>query len=268
MSKMKKGFVWLVLLIASNLAQAGIYTEFRIKTVEGLTGTMKVWYQDGNTRSQVVMDTKEVTLEGMENMVMLHLKEQADKNFIIEKKIILDEASKIYYEGFQNKRRNEYKAEEEYRNYHITILGKEMVNGYHCTHVEVSTTLKGSSFRGMEWWVSEEVFGYKEMQGIKIHQFNSSAIFKAMSEIRLEGFSVKMLIPGEIGKMEMELMKAEKMDIPGSMFSIDGYTKKERMPFGPGEFDNEKIKDKSIEELVKYYEEMQKQMGVPEGKKD
>ena len=38
---MKKGFVSLVLLIASNLAQAGIYTEFRIKTVEGLTGTMK-----------------------------------------------------------------------------------------------------------------------------------------------------------------------------------------------------------------------------------
>jgi len=258
MSKMKKGFVWLVLLIASNLAQAGIYTEFRIKTVEGLTGTMKAWYQDGNTRSQVVMATPDGMSGGMGrmgNMVMLHLKEQSDKNFI------LDEASKTYYEGFQNKSKNE--AEEEYE---ISILGKELVNGFNCTHVKAS---RKSGGRGeMEWWVSKDVVGYKEMAGMKTRQFNSSPIFKAMADKGLEGFPVKMLIGGRDGKMEMEMVKAEKMDIPESRFSLDGYTKKEGMPFGQGSFDREKIKNMSPEERMKFFQEMQKQMGVPEGKKD
>ena len=257
---MKNGFVCLAFLIASHLAQAGIFTEFRLKTAEGLTGTMKAWYQDGNTRSQVVMSTPDGIPGGigkMGNMVMLHLKEQADKNFII------DEASKTYYEGFQNKRRSEDGAEEEYE---ITILGKEMVNGYNCTHVKAS---RKSSGRGeMEWWVSKEVSGYKEMVGMKTRQFNTNAIFKAMSEKGLEGFLVKMLIGGRDGKMEMELVKAEKMDIPESKFSLDGYTKKEGMPFGPGGFDRDKIKNMSPEERMKFFQEMQKQMGAPEGKKD
>jgi len=257
---MKKVFVCLAFLIASHLVQAGIYTEFRIKTVEGLTGTMKAWYQDGNTRSQVVMATPDGmsgAMGKMGNMVMLHLKEQSDKNFI------LDEASKTYSEGFQNKRRNEDGAEEEYE---ITILGKEMVNGYNCTHVKAS---RKSGGRGeMEWWVSKEVSGYKEMAGMKTRQFNTSPIFKAMSEKGLEGFPVKMLIGGRDGKMEMEMVKAEKMDIPESRFSLDGYTKKEGMPFGQGGFDKEKIKNMSPEERMKFFQEMQKQSGVPEQKKD
>ncbi len=81
----------------------------------------------------------------------------------------------------------------------------------------------------------------------------------------IEGFPVKMLMNrrgrAQEGFMEMNLVKAEKIDIPESRFSLDGYTRREGSPFMPGGMDPEKMKNMSPEERMKFIQEMQKQMG-------
>lgn len=61
--------------------------------------------------------------------------------------------------------------------------------------------------------------------------------------------------------MEMNLVKAEKMDIPESRFSLDGFTKRDGSPFmPPGGMDPEKLKNMSPEERMKFFQEMQEKM--------
>lgn len=213
---------------------------------------MKAWFQDGNTRSRIQMNLpsgmdKFPGMPGLGNMVMLQLKDQPGKTFM------MDESNKTYFETSE---RMEKDAPEE--DFDITVIGQEKVNGYHATHLKaVSKTTKSV----MDWWVSKEVTGYQEMKNFRTRQFNTTSLYRLMEEKSVEGFPVKMIMSrGKERSMEINLVKAEKMDIPDSQFSLNGYAKKESSPFMPGGMDSEKLKNMSPEDRIKFFQELQKSM--------
>lgn len=257
-----------MLFLAARMLVAGTFVEFLVKnqanpaTGSRMTGTMKAWYQDGNTRSQLQMEMPAGSgrMPGMGNMVMLLLKDQPDKTFM------LDEKNKTYFEMPKRRGREDPESQEE--DFDITVLGNEKIGGYNSVHIRAVRKTGGPKAE-MEWWISREVPGYQEMQDFRVRQFNTKFMYKALKAKGIEGFPVKILTTGQ-GRdaersMEMELVKAEIMDIPESRFSLDGYTRKEGSPFMPGGMDPEKLKNMSPEERANFFREMQQMRGMPKG---
>ena len=158
---MRKVILVILAVFCSSLLHAGIYVEFKMtgaagsKGDPGIQGTMKAWYQDGNTRSQSQMEMpggmgRMPGMPDMGNMIMLLLRDQPDKTFM------LDEKNKTYSEILKNQGKKDLEEE-----YEITVIGQEKVNGYNTTHIKAVS--KGSSKAEMEWWVSKEVAGHEEM---------------------------------------------------------------------------------------------------------
>jgi len=250
---MKTILLFSAFLLTSFGSFAGYYTEFKVTNAQGMNGTMKSWYQDGNTRTQMNMgEGQGMVRMGMMNMTTLQLKDSPDAFYM------LNEKDKTYFES--GKRKREGEQDEEKEKYEVVVIGKETVNGYATTHL----TLKGKSERMgiIHWWVSTDVKGYSEMADMKNRYINGSAAAKAMAEKGVKGFPVRMKIGGEKMEMQMDLVKAEMMDIPESKFSLEGYTKQDRpSPMMPGGVDMQKIQNMTPEERQKFMEQMQKQYG-------
>ncbi len=254
---MKKISIILFLIVLSRIAFAGFYIEFRIKTEEGAIGIMKIWQQDGNSRTQMLMDNPAsgqlVGMPNLANLISLRLLGEPEKTFI------LNEKDKSYFEAPQRQGRGEQESQKD--DYMISVIGTEKINGFSCTHFKASR--KSGGPRGeMEWWVSKEVAGYQDLGDLETRQFSTRSMYKEMAKNGIEGFPVKMLMGSRNGKMEMELVKAEKVDIPESRFSLAGYSKKDGMPFLPGGMDMEKVRNMSPEDRVKFFQEMQKSRDV------
>ena len=258
---MKKIVFFLFASVAALSAQAGHYIEFKMKS-EAVSGLLKSWNQDGNNRSQMMMD---LPIDGSllppgipnpRNMVLLSLKSQPGKIFL------LNEMAKTYSEGPAS-RNFDNKGEDE--KYEITIVGKETVNGYNCTHLKSIRKDAGQTV-AMEWWVSQDVKGYKELFDVRTRQFSTEGLYKSMKEKNVEGFPVKIrVLSGNKNQMEMELVKVEQLDIPESMFSLEGLTKAELNPLMQGGMDMEKLKNMSPEDRQKFFQEMKKLRGNPAG---
>ena len=246
------------LLFILQIVHAGTYVEFSMKGQAAnkggaeMEGSMKAWFQDGNTRSRFQMNLppgmdKIPGMPGIGNMVMLKLKDQPGKAYM------MDESNKTYFETPEGAEKD---APEE--DFDITIIGQEKVNGYNATHLKAVSKITKSV---MDWWVSKDVAGYQEMKNFRTRQFNTNSLYKWMDAKSVEGFPVKMIMSrGQERFMEMNLVKAEKMDIPASQFSLDGYTKREGSPFMPGGMDPEKLKNMSPEDRIKFFQELQKSM--------
>lgn len=116
----------------------------------------------------------------------------------------------------------------------LTVLGKEKMNGYACTHLKIVTTVNvpeslkkmmGNSSSVKEYWVSKEIPG--------ISLFNSwlksqPKMMKGMdSEIYQYGVPVKMVSKeGDETNMVMELTAAKEQNPDKNLFEIPtGYTK-------------------------------------------
>ena len=252
---MKTILLFSAFLLTSFCSFAGYYIEFKVIGPQGVNGIMKSWYQDGNTRTQMNMGEgmQGMGRMGMMNMTTLQLKNSPDAFYM------LNEKDKTYFESGRKKREGESSVEEKEK-YEVVVIGKETVNGYATTHV----TLKGKSERMgiMHWWVSTDVKGYSEMADMKNRYINGSAATKAMAEKGVQGFPVRMKMGGDKMEMQMDLVKAEMMDIPESKFSLEGYTKQDRpSPMMPGGVDMQKIQNMTPEERQKFIEQMQKQYG-------
>jgi Domain of unknown function (DUF4412) len=117
--------------------------------------------------------------------------------------------------------------------YSVKFLGSEKVLGYSTKHVLLSRPGDKSE---MEAWTTKDLLGlsYESMRGLmRRGAQDESSMMKALKDARAEGFFVKM-VTREKGKTEplttMELTKAEKRSLPGSLFEIPaGYTKQEGM---------------------------------------
>jgi Domain of unknown function (DUF4412) len=242
-------------LFTSIYSFAGYYIEFKVTSAQGMSGTMKSWYQDGSTRSQMNFGEGMPAMGpgmGMMNMTSLQLKSNPDAFYI------LNEKEKTYFES--GKRKHEGETNDDKEKYEVAVLGKETVNGYSTTHV----TLKAKTERTgiMHWWVTTDVKGYSDLADMKNRYINGSAATRAMAEKGVQGFPVRMKMGVDKMEMQMDLVKAELMDIPDSKFSLEGYTKQDRpSPMMPGGVDMQKIQNMTPEERQKFVEQMQKQYG-------
>lgn len=82
------------------------------------------------------------------------------------------------------------------------------------------------------------------MADMKNRYINGSAATKAMAERVYRDFLCRMKMGGDKMEMQMDLVKAEMMDIPESKFSLEGYTKQEKpSPMMPGGVDMQKIQN-------------------------
>lgn len=226
------------------MAFAGQYFEFSIRSLSkpGQNGTIKSWYQDGNTRSEVHFEHQPM----MGQMVGLTLKDRPGKVFL------LNEASRSYMEVADDQEDENKNVEYSFQN-----LGTEMVLGYSCTHIQVQK--KGDKHKS-DYWLSKEVKGYAQMKKIKGKYLAESNLMKSFEKKGWDGYPVKMIMGTEEGQMQMELVKAEEVQVPLSKFSLDGFTKSQ-MPMMPQQMDVEKIKNMSPAERQKWMEEMMKQYG-------
>ena len=248
-------FFMLALLSAStwSFGGSGIYVEFKI-TSDHVSGTVKTSCLDGNSRSDMDMEMNMGGNTRQMNNTTLIRKDAPNTVYM------LNETSKTYTESDISKSHAVASDDEEYD---ITVLGKEKVNGYSCTHVKV--TAKKSNLAS-DMWVSAEVSNYSEFAVVKSKYLGGKNLFSALNAKGAAGFVVRIKMNDpRAGDMQMDLVKAEKKDLSESLFSLDGYKKSAAgAPGGagmPGGIDVEKLKSMTPEERQKYIQDIKSQYG-------
>ena len=196
------------------LAQ-GAYVEFKLTAPsDGISGITKIYYRDSCTRSEIHMSSPRMP-DGI-NQVTLILKDNPKKAYI------LDEKSKTYTRIDLS---NTAAVEEDPGQYEVTLIGKEKVNGYTCTHVKIKK--KNFAVGGQDFWVSAEIPDYRQFMSVK-SKYTTEGIFKALAAKGALGFIVRIVV-GEKGKtMQVDMVKAELRNNDSSLFSLEGY--KEQLP--------------------------------------
>ncbi len=245
-----------LLLIAFTMSQSfaqGAYIEFRVTGEKaGLKGTSKVYYQNGNTRSEINVTSPQMPVAN--NRVSLSLKSEPGKSFV------LNEADKTYTEIDIS----QVKLDDE-SHYEITVIGKEKMNGYNSTHIKMKKT---NSAIEQDVWVSTEVPNYKQYMSVK-SKYTSDGFYKALNAKGVSGFPVRMLVEERNGTMQVDLVKSELRTMPASMFSLDGYQKGViNAPVSNQSISPEaqemmkKMQSMTPEERVKFVEEMRKKQAA------
>lgn len=246
--KMKNFFALLLCVCLSIPLFAGHYVEFKFTGAKGMSGVMKAWSQGGNSRSQFQM-----TMPGLPTDISsatLFLESDPAKIFMINEK------EKTYVE--HDRQKNDEFKDDKAAEYEVVVVGKETVNGYASTHVKVR---KKGTKSYMNWWVTKDLKYYSELKSMKAKYLNSKGMYAALAEKGADGFPVRMLMEGDgdDSKMQMDLVKAETMEVPASKFSLSGYTKSETPALSPmGGMDVEKMKNMTPEERQKLMQEMMK----------
>ncbi|MCG3165165.1 MAG: hypothetical protein POELPBGB_00927 [Bacteroidia bacterium] len=255
MKKINSLIVLVICTIAltSSFAQ-GVYIEYKITAGDGkesMSGNNKSYYQNGNSRNEMNMSIPGLPA-GAFNTITITRKDKP--NTIIK----LNPSDKSYTEmTFEEYEREEPRSNEPFE---ITVIGKETVNGYNSTHFIAK--YKNSGKVRNEWWTSKEVPGFTGFSGMKGSKYlDDDNLFSKMAEKGVDGFPVriKMSESAMRGSFQMDVIKAEKKDIPESMFEIPAtYTKAATMDMN-GLMNNMKnMQNMSPEEQQKMLQEMMK----------
>ncbi|MFI5140690.1 MAG: DUF4412 domain-containing protein [Sphingobacteriales bacterium] len=236
-----------ILLFAA--AQNGAHVEYKLSSDKGINGSMNLFFMDGNYRSEMKVAIPQMPAGGM-NMVTITQKDKPNTHYL------LNESGKTYREvvsGTEDKTKNENQDCE------VTVLGKEKVGTYNCTHVSVK---QGKTT--YEMWTTTEVADYKNYQAKDGKYMGNEKVHKALIEKNADGFAAKIVFleeGGREGKMTMELIAFEKKTLTADLFQIPaGFTKADpapsMMPAGMPD-----IKNMTPEERDKFIEQMKKQYG-------
>lgn len=211
-----KKFLSLVVAIVTTLSvfSQGYFIEYKITSSGregGVTGNMKSYTQDGNSRVEMNMN-----VAGMGGMDMSSLYLKSTPTLVY----LLNEQSKTYTElsTSEDEGWKDYPQSE----YEVTVLGKEKVNGYNATHVRIKR--KGSKSE-MEMWNSTEIPGYADLAKLKTKYTGKDNLLKALDAKGATGFPVRIIAAEGQYTMQMDLVKAERRNNPASLFSLSGYTK-------------------------------------------
>jgi Domain of unknown function (DUF4412) len=219
-----------------------------MSSASGMNGSMKVYHQDGNTRSEMDMAMPQMPGGGMKQASLM-LKSDPNKVYM------LNLQAKTYTEMETGK--SEMK-EGNADDYEVTLIGKEKVNGYSATHVKLKR--KGSTTEE-DLWVSTDVPNFANYKNIR-SKYTNSGLYKALGSKGADGFLVRIKT-GEHGRdMQMDLVKAENKTVEASLFSLTGFTKSAASPYGNGQEMMEKMKNMTPEERQKFIEEMRKAHGA------
>ena len=252
MKKITLSFLMIAAMAAQVLAQ-GVYIEFKITSISaGVTGTIKNYSQDGNTRSEFTMASEQMP-SGF-SRVTLALKDKPKTAYVLNEKLKsyseMDLSSSISHDDDPNE-------------YEVTVLGKEKVNGYNCTHIKLK--LK-TAMAEQEMWLSTEVVNYKAYQNVK-GKYTSQGLFKALAAKGVEGFLVRAKAREQGGSMVIDLVKAELKKCDASLFSLAGYTKEAAAPAGSAPADLQemakKLQSMTPEERQKFMEKLKEKANAP-----
>jgi hypothetical protein len=231
----------------------GYYIEYKLSSSGGdegnLSGFMKTYAQDGNSRMEMNMNIGGV---GAMDMVSLSLKSSPNIVYLLnEKSKTYTELSSTDSEDWKDYPQNEYE---------VTLIGKEKVNGYTATHIKIRR--KGSA-NDIEMWNTTEVSGYADLAALKTKYTGKSNLLKAMQAKGAEGFPVRIRVAEKRYTMQMDLVKAEKQSNPSSLFSLNSYTKASGNNAMPGNINVQEmmqnIQNMTPEEREKWIKQMEEQ---------
>ncbi len=239
-----------------NTNAQGVYVEYKLssdKAEKSMSGNNKTWHQDGNSRSEMEMNIPGLPVGAM-NTITITRKDKP--NTIIK----LTPSNKTYTEiSYEEYEPQEKKSTEPFE---VTVVGKETVNGYNCTHVIAK--FKNSGKVRNEWWTSKDVAGFPGFSGLKGTKYlDDDSFFSKMAEKGADGFPVRMkMSEAGTGGIQMDLVKAEKKTVPSSMFEIPaGYTKAAAMDMSNMPKSMQDLKNMTPEEQKKMMEDLMKMYG-------
>jgi hypothetical protein len=154
-------------------------------------------------------------------MVTVMLKEKPGVAYMV------NDDQKTYAEiDFASMRQAAAKSTETYQ---ARRLGEEKVAGFSCVHGQV----EGSKGDHWEVWTTKEISGgesYWASQSSRREERDTAGLYRAMKEAGLDGWPVKVVIQSKgsrDGAVTWEATKIERKSLPGSLFSLAGYTKSE-----------------------------------------
>jgi len=202
--------------------------QINYKGTEGMqsAGSIKIYFSAGAVRSEMDMHIMGQPMK----MILLARADHPDETLLLntEQKTY----SKMDVSGIAN---NEaVKKMQDMQKDSLTVVGKEQVNGYACTQVNIVTTVEiSSALSGIlgdegktitQYWLTKDIPGYEQYQ--KMLEFSPELLSGNTADIYQYGIPVKQ-VTLESGKatMIMELKSLDQQDIPDSKFEIpDGYT--------------------------------------------
>jgi len=232
-------------------AQTGVYFHYKLSSSEGATGTVSIYFSDGNSRSETSMNIPQMSNGGFSRTSIV-------QKAIPDTMITLDDKAKTWSKReIRKKTDNNPDAD----NITVKIIGTEKLGGYTCIHSQVTQNNKVSEF-----WTTKDIPDYEKYaaahQGSRyMGRGNTDA---ALKKAGADGFLVKTFSKDQRGvETSLELEKFEKQDVPKDKFTIPaGYTKTEAAPAGAGQgVDYSKLKDMTPEERQKFIEKMKKDNG-------
>ena len=107
--------------------------------------------------------------------------------------------------------------------YRVIRIGIESSQGYRCIHSKLTTTSGSVIFKStsaMDLWTSTEVPGYDIYKKLVSVQGYQAGMMQALDHAGCGGFIVKTEASGSGYSMSMQLIKAEKKNLPESLFDI------------------------------------------------
>lgn len=248
------------LAAAPALAQFEGEIDMKI-TSPGMSGTGRMYVSKVGLRTTMDLHTAKMPMK------MTTLMKVANPDVIY---MINDEARTYSEMNMKEVRESTSKMRTEREPYTVKVLGSERVLGYSTKHVLLTRPSERSE---LEIWTTKDIFGlnYEAMRGLMRRDPNrdEGTFAKALHDAGADGFFVKM-VTREKGKPEptstMELTKAEKKSLPGSLFEIPpGYAKQEGIMGAAGVVSPEAAEQmrKAMENMTpeqrKQFEEMMKQ---------
>jgi hypothetical protein len=223
----------------------GFYFEMKMSSAkQGPMGSMKVYAQDGNSRSEINVTTP----IGPMNIVALSLKASPNSVYM------LSEKDKTYSETDISK--SEQWKDNSPDDYEVTVLGKEKVNGFDATHVKIK---RKDSKMDQEMWVSTEVVDYATFMKAKTKFTGRENLYKALEAKGAVGFPVRILTSDRGNDVQVDFVKAEKRENPPSLFSLNGYTKTAGAGGTSQQEMMQKIQNMTPEERQKFIDQMKQQ---------
>ncbi|HLP22113.1 MAG TPA: DUF4412 domain-containing protein [Chitinophagales bacterium] len=210
--------------ISLNLALSaqGYYIEYKMTSTGehvDVAGSMKAWYQDGNTRSDISLNTGQM---GAIQISTLLLKSEPNKIYMLnEKDKTYSEMAATGQQDLEDRPQAEYEVE---------VIGRETINGYNTTHSRVKVNGK----KQMEVWTTKDITGYGDFSKIKSKYTGKENMYKALAAKGAEGMPVRIKAVENGQTIQLDVVKAEKKNNSPSLFSIAGYTKKDGLGVLPG----------------------------------
>jgi Domain of unknown function (DUF4412) len=245
--------IMLIVAMAAQVSAQGVYMEYKITSShEGMTGSSKTYSQDGNTRSEFTMASP--NMPAGFSRVTLMLKSDPKKGYMLNEKLKsyleIDMSSSIAKESDQSQ-------------YEVIVVGKENVNGYNCTHIQIK--MKDPKL-DQDMWLSTEVLNYRSFESAK-SMYTTSGLYKAFAAKGVAGFPVRIKAVQSGDNVQIDLVKAEVRKCDVSLFSLAGYKKEEAAPAGSAPADLQemakKLQSMTPEERQKMIEKLREKAGAP-----